>query len=143
MNYIRHVLATNLVFRKLQRDRAVGRTLGQFYQDLDCFVGGGFRKEFCVDMQEQKEKERHSTASVQPRIRQHENPDKRRRKLRHLMNKWFRPYTHRWGLRYLLFQLWRTLDRLSSLDLARAQISNRIMHMHPTSCLTFMRYSQA
>jgi hypothetical protein len=80
------------------------------------------------------------TASVQLRIRQHENPDGKRRKLRHLKNKWFQPYIHRWGSRCLLIQLWRTLDRLCFLDLARAQISN---HMHPTLCLTFMPHLHA
>jgi hypothetical protein len=62
MNSIRHVLSTTIVFRKVQRDRAAGRTLWAiFHQDLDCFVGGGFRKEFCADMQEQREKTRHSS----------------------------------------------------------------------------------
>ena len=61
MNSIRHVLSTTIVFRKVQRDRTAGRTLWAIFdQDLDCFVGGGFRKEFCADMQEQKEKTRHS-----------------------------------------------------------------------------------
>ncbi|KAI0251430.1 hypothetical protein BJV78DRAFT_1211514 [Lactifluus subvellereus] len=61
MNSIRHVLSTTIVFRKVQRDRAAGRTLWAIFdQDLDCFVGGGFRKEFCADMQEQKEKARNS-----------------------------------------------------------------------------------
>ena len=61
MNSIRHVLSTTIVFRKVQRDRAAGRTLWAIFdQDLDCFVGGGFRKEFCADMQEQREKTRHS-----------------------------------------------------------------------------------
>jgi hypothetical protein len=61
MNSIRHVLSTTIVFRKVQRDRAAGRTLWAIFdQDLDCFVGGGFRKEFCADMQEQREKARHS-----------------------------------------------------------------------------------
>ena len=62
MNSIRHVLSTTIVFRKVQRDRTAGRTLWAiFEQDLDCFVGGGFRKEFCADMQEQREKTRHSS----------------------------------------------------------------------------------
>lgn len=61
MNSIRHVLSTTIVFRKVQRDRAAGRTLWAIFdQDLDCFIGGGFRKEFCADMQEQREKARHS-----------------------------------------------------------------------------------
>ncbi len=62
MNSIRHVLSTTIVFRKVQRDRAAGRTLWAIFdQDLDCFIGGGFRKEFCADMQEQREKTRHSS----------------------------------------------------------------------------------
>ena len=62
MNSIRHVLSTTIVFRKVQRDRAAGRTLWAIFdQDLDCFLGGGFRKEFCADMQEQKVKARHSS----------------------------------------------------------------------------------
>lgn len=62
MNSIRHVLSTTIVFRKVQRDRAAGRTLWAIFdQDIDCFAGGGFRKEFCADMQEQKEKARHSS----------------------------------------------------------------------------------
>ena len=61
MNSIRHVLSTTIVFRKVQRDRTAGRTLWAIFdQDLDCFVGGGFRKEFCADMQEQREKTRPS-----------------------------------------------------------------------------------
>ena len=59
MTSMRRVLSTNIVFRKVQRDRAAGRALWAIFdRDLDCFVGGGFRKEFCADMQEQKEKAR-------------------------------------------------------------------------------------
>ncbi|KAI0322806.1 hypothetical protein OF83DRAFT_1091849 [Amylostereum chailletii] len=55
MNSIRHVLSTTMVFRKVQRDRIAGRTLWAIFdQDLDCFTGGGFRKELCADMEEQK-----------------------------------------------------------------------------------------
>ncbi|KAI0289544.1 hypothetical protein BC826DRAFT_1159051, partial [Russula brevipes] len=62
MNSIRHVLSTTIVFRKVQRDRAAGRTLWAIFdQDLDCFAGGGFRKEFCADMQEQREKARQAS----------------------------------------------------------------------------------
>jgi hypothetical protein len=61
MNSIRHVLSTTIVFRKVQRDRAAGRTLWAIFdQDIDCFAGGAFRKEFCADMQEQREKTRQS-----------------------------------------------------------------------------------
>ncbi|KAI0272767.1 hypothetical protein BC834DRAFT_362559 [Gloeopeniophorella convolvens] len=62
MNSIRHVLSTTIVFRKVQRDRAAGRTLWAIFdQDLDCFIDGGFRKELCADMQEHKEKQRHAS----------------------------------------------------------------------------------
>ena len=62
MNSIRHVLSTTIVFRKVQRDRTAGRTLWAIFdQDLDCFAGGGFRKEFCADMQEQRERARQSS----------------------------------------------------------------------------------
>ncbi|KAI0051025.1 hypothetical protein FA95DRAFT_1587475 [Auriscalpium vulgare] len=55
MNSIRHVLSTTVVFRKVQRDRAAGRTLWAIFdQDLECFASGGFRKEFCADMADQK-----------------------------------------------------------------------------------------
>jgi hypothetical protein len=43
----------------VQRGAAKRPLWAIFDQDLDCFVGGGFRKEFCADMQEQ-EKTRHS-----------------------------------------------------------------------------------
>ncbi|THH14627.1 hypothetical protein EW146_g5730 [Bondarzewia mesenterica] len=55
MNSIRHVLSTTIVFRKVQRDRAEGRTLWAIWdRDLECFANGGFRKEHCAEMQEQK-----------------------------------------------------------------------------------------
>ena len=55
MNSIRHVLSTTIVFRKVQRDRSVGRTLWAIFdRDLECFSSGLFRKEFCSEMQEQK-----------------------------------------------------------------------------------------
>ena len=55
MNSIRHVLSTTIVFRKVQRDRAEGRTLWAIWdRDLECFANGGFRKERCAEMQEQK-----------------------------------------------------------------------------------------
>ena len=55
MTSMRRVLSKNIVFRKVQRNHAAGRALwASFDQDLDCFVGGGFRREFCADMQEQK-----------------------------------------------------------------------------------------
>lgn len=50
MNSIRHVLSTTVVFRKVTRDRAVGRSLWAIWdQDLECFEGGGFKKHKCKD----------------------------------------------------------------------------------------------
>ena len=52
MNSIRHVLSTTACFRKVVRDRSVGRTHWAIWdEDLDCFKNGKFRKEFCKDMQ--------------------------------------------------------------------------------------------
>lgn len=57
MNSIRHVLSTTVVFRKVQRDRAVGRTLWAIWDaDLPCFEKGGFNKEASAEMAEQKAK---------------------------------------------------------------------------------------
>ncbi|KAF9071361.1 hypothetical protein BDP27DRAFT_1446419 [Rhodocollybia butyracea] len=51
MNSIRHVLSTTACFRKVTRDRALGRTQWAIWdEDLECFKGGGFRKQFCKDM---------------------------------------------------------------------------------------------
>ncbi|KAL1676610.1 hypothetical protein EV122DRAFT_291773 [Schizophyllum commune] len=50
MNSIRHVLSTTVVFRKVPRDRSVGRSLWAIWdQDLECFEGGGFKKHKCKD----------------------------------------------------------------------------------------------
>ncbi|KAF9525149.1 hypothetical protein CPB83DRAFT_897286 [Crepidotus variabilis] len=50
MNSIRHVLSTTLVFRKVPRDRSVGRTLWAIYNDdIECFRDGGFKKHLCKD----------------------------------------------------------------------------------------------
>ncbi|KAF9485486.1 hypothetical protein BDN70DRAFT_795750 [Pholiota conissans] len=50
MNSIRHVLSTTVCFRKVPRDRSVGRTLWAIYdEDLECFKDGGFKKQFCKD----------------------------------------------------------------------------------------------
>ena len=52
MNSIRHVLSTTICFRKVVRDRSVGRTLWAIWdEDLPCFEGGGFQKNLCRDME--------------------------------------------------------------------------------------------
>ncbi|THU99100.1 hypothetical protein K435DRAFT_828227 [Dendrothele bispora CBS 962.96] len=51
MNSIRHVLSTTACFRKVMRDRTLGRTQWAIWdEDLECFKNGGFRKQFCKDM---------------------------------------------------------------------------------------------
>lgn len=50
MNSIRHVLSTTVCFRKVPRDRSLGRTHWAIWDcDLDCFANGNFRKEFCAE----------------------------------------------------------------------------------------------
>lgn len=50
MNSIRHVLSTTVCFRKVPRDRAIGRTLWAIWdQDLPCFKDGGFKKHLCKE----------------------------------------------------------------------------------------------
>ncbi|KAF8433217.1 hypothetical protein L210DRAFT_962107 [Boletus edulis BED1] len=50
MNSIRHVLSTTVCFRKVPRDRSLGRTQWAIWDcDLDCFANGNFRKEFCAE----------------------------------------------------------------------------------------------
>ncbi|KAG5647456.1 hypothetical protein DXG03_009387 [Asterophora parasitica] len=51
MNSIRHVLSTSVVFRKVLRERSIGRTQWAIWdEDLECFKGGGFRKHLCKDI---------------------------------------------------------------------------------------------
>lgn len=51
MNSIRHVLSTTVCFRKVPRERSVGRTLWAIFdEDLECFKGGGFRKQLCPEI---------------------------------------------------------------------------------------------
>ncbi|KAF8631912.1 hypothetical protein AX15_002169 [Amanita polypyramis BW_CC] len=51
MNSIRHVLSTTVCFRKVPRDRSVGRTQWAIWdEDMECFKGGGFRKHLCKDI---------------------------------------------------------------------------------------------
>lgn len=50
MNSIRHVLSTTVCFRKVPRDRSLGRTQWAIWDcDLECFANGNFRKEFCAE----------------------------------------------------------------------------------------------
>ncbi|TFK71639.1 hypothetical protein BDN72DRAFT_895474 [Pluteus cervinus] len=50
MNSIRHVLSTTIVFRKVTRDRSLGRTHWAIWdEDRECFKGGGFKKQLCKD----------------------------------------------------------------------------------------------
>lgn len=50
MNSIRHVLSTTVCFRKVPRDRSLGRTHWAIWDcDLECFANGNFRKEFCAE----------------------------------------------------------------------------------------------
>lgn len=63
MNSIRHVLSTTVCFRKVVRDRSLGRTQWAIWDcDLECFANGNFRKEFCAELRDAAKK-------VQPRKR--------------------------------------------------------------------------
>lgn len=63
MNSIRHVLSTTVCFRKVVRDRSLGRTQWAIWDcDLECFANGNFRKEFCAEL-------RDAVKKVQPRKR--------------------------------------------------------------------------
>jgi DNA ligase-4 len=57
MNSIRHVLSTTACFRKVVRERAIGRTLWAIWdEDLPCFEGGVFKKHLCKDMEDRRTK---------------------------------------------------------------------------------------
>ncbi|KAL4066026.1 hypothetical protein V8B97DRAFT_1073518 [Scleroderma yunnanense] len=57
MNSIRHVLSTTVCFRKVMRDRSLGRTQWAIWDcDLECFANGNFRKEFCAELREAAKK---------------------------------------------------------------------------------------
>ncbi|KAG6333061.1 hypothetical protein ID866_6030 [Astraeus odoratus] len=57
MNSIRHVLSTTVCFRKVTRDRSLGRTQWAIWDcDLECFANGNFRKEFCAELREAAKK---------------------------------------------------------------------------------------
>jgi hypothetical protein len=78
MNSIRHVLSTTVCFRKVPRDRAVGRTLWAIWdEDLPCFKDGGFKKHLCkeyANSSEGKEKAI-NTFKGKPRVRKRDDDD--------------------------------------------------------------------
>lgn len=58
MNSIRHVLSTTVCFRKVVRDRSLGRTQWAIWDcDLECFANGNFRKEFCAELRDAAKKQ--------------------------------------------------------------------------------------
>lgn len=72
MNSIRHVLSTTVCFRKVTRDRTLGRTQWAIWDcDLECFANGNFRKEFCAELREAAKKappkKRHADSSASAR----------------------------------------------------------------------------
>ena len=78
MNSIRHVLSTTVCFRKVPRDRAVGRTLWAIWdEDLPCFKDGGFKKHLCKEYANSSEgKEKAIGGSkVKPRVRKRVDDD--------------------------------------------------------------------
>ena len=78
MNSIRHVLSTTVCFRKVPRDRAVGRTLWAIWdEDLGCFKDGGFKKHLCKEYANTNEgKERVTGGSKgKPRVRKRVDDD--------------------------------------------------------------------
>jgi len=78
MNSIRHVLSTTVCFRKVPRDRAVGRTLWAIWdEDLACFKDGGFKKHLCKEYANTNEgKEKVSGSSKgKPRVRKRVEDD--------------------------------------------------------------------
>ncbi|RXW22133.1 hypothetical protein EST38_g3712 [Candolleomyces aberdarensis] len=84
MNSIRHVLSTTACFRKVPRDRSIGRTLWAIFdEDLECFKGGGFRKHLCKDiMLQQKEKAKKANARKRPEIEDSGNESRKSKKAR-------------------------------------------------------------
>ena len=77
MNSIRHVLSTTVCFRKVPRDRAVGRTLWAIWnEDLPCFKDGGFKKHLCKEYASSSEGKEKSTGSKsKPRVRKRVDDD--------------------------------------------------------------------
>ncbi|KAF6761656.1 forkhead box protein I1 [Ephemerocybe angulata] len=84
MNSIRHVLSTTACFRKVPRDRSIGRTLWAIFdEDLECFKGGGFRKHLCKDiMSQQKEKAKKTNARKRPEGDDSSNETRKAKKAR-------------------------------------------------------------
>jgi hypothetical protein len=77
MNSIRHVLSTTVCFRKVPRDRAVGRTLWAIWDDdLPCFKDGGFKKHLCKEYTNSNEgKEKATGFKGKPRMRKRVDDD--------------------------------------------------------------------
>ena len=78
MNSIRHVLSTTVCFRKVPRDRAVGRTLWAIWdEDLPCFKDGGFKKHLCKEYANSSEGKEKATSGSKgkPRVRKRVDDD--------------------------------------------------------------------
>ena len=78
MNSIRHVLSTTVCFRKVPRDRAVGRTLWAIWEeDLPCFKDGGFKKHLCKEYANSSEGKEKVTggSKAKPRVRKRVDDD--------------------------------------------------------------------
>ncbi|KAJ3515532.1 hypothetical protein NLJ89_g1702 [Agrocybe chaxingu] len=85
MNSIRHVLSTTVCFRKVPRDRSVGRTLWAIYdEDLECFKDGGFKKHLCKDYINGNDGKEKGASKGKARARKRgeddDNPDSRKTK---------------------------------------------------------------
>ena len=78
MNSIRHVLSTTVCFRKVPRDRAVGRTLWAIWdEDLPCFKDGGFKKHLCKEYANSSEGKEKAIGGFKgkPRVRKRVDDD--------------------------------------------------------------------
>ncbi|KAF8638956.1 hypothetical protein AX16_010430 [Volvariella volvacea WC 439] len=76
MNSIRHVLSTTVCFRKVTRDRSLGRTQWAIWdEDLECFKGGGFRKHLCKDYIDSLAKDKQGGPKGKPKGRKRADED--------------------------------------------------------------------